>query len=219
MGVVEDTPLNPTGSPPGNAPSTGGSATPRRDAPTDHQSGPPSGDSTCTPKDSTVPLRGQDVTEVVGKDMPRNVSNSDALNTVQLAPDTATQPTIVLESLANTTFKKLILLTPIKIGLNPTISPGETSPAHSLSSVSHFKVHVGRELLAHSTQSKNYQPSPSNHIANSITGDLGSDFHLSTTPTFPAEEHPFQPQQQKAPKSIPLGGKSPGQSSNISQKG
>nr|POE99711.1 hypothetical protein CFP56_36053 [Quercus suber] len=133
--------------------------------------------------------------------MTRNVSNSDALNIVQLALGTATQPTITLEPLASTTFKELIILTPIKIGLKPTHSPGETSPAHSPNSVSHFGVFVGREFMAHSTQSENYQPSPLDHISNSIIDDLISESHLSATPTLLAEEYPYQPQQQKAPKS------------------
>lgn len=119
--------------------------------------------------------------------MSRNVANSDMLNIVQLAPGTATQPTIVPELLASTT---LILLTPVKIGLKPTHSLGETSLAHSPSSVSHLGASVGQDIMAHSTQPENYQPSPSEHISNSITNDLSSESHLSTTPTSLAEEHP-----------------------------
>lgn len=119
--------------------------------------------------------------------MSRNVANSDVLNIVQLAPGTATQPTIAPEPLASTT---LILLTPVKIGLKPTHSPGETSLAHSPSSVSHLGASVGQDIMAHSTQPENYQPSLSEHISNSITDDLSSESHLSTTPTSLAEEHP-----------------------------
>ena len=92
--------------------------------------GPNQKTDTCTPSSDTYSGEDKDVADLVGKDTPRTEAENSGKNVIQLAPEVVSLPTQQADRIDNSTPHNLILLTPVKIGLNPSNHKAFTAQAH-----------------------------------------------------------------------------------------
>ena len=115
-----------------------GSSKPRQEPPMEQYCGPHVTDNTCPTSENPVTKGGHDTPEFTGKDETRNEVSTDEWKGTQVVPEKCQLSSSEPDHSASTPFRELILLTPVKIGLDPSHPNAETSAGQSSSHTSPF---------------------------------------------------------------------------------